>query len=133
MQPNTITLAVDKLNTGATTDKDYSRLDVFQNRANYVATTHTLDNRDTVSLYRTFPKQSGNYKGVAKSSIKLTKDISVLGVDQTSSIISPIIIEVSFSVPVGSPVADVLELRQTVLSILDRDDIMNALNNQLMI
>jgi hypothetical protein len=43
------------------------------------------------------------------------------------------IIEVSFSFPVGTPSADFVEQRQEVLALLDMDTIMDNLNQTLMI
>jgi hypothetical protein len=65
---------------------------------------------------------------VQKTSFKFTRDITVDGADGVSSITSPIIVEVNFSIPVGAESADVLLDRQTVLALLDDDTIMDALN-----
>jgi hypothetical protein len=133
MQPNQITLAVDTENTGVTTDKVYLRFEETLNRSTYVSDTHTYAEKDTVTLYRTLPKQNGNFKGVLKSSLKVTEDFSVPGVDSSTTLTSPVILSVSFSVPIGVTSADLLRLRQTVIALLDQDTLMNPLNHQLMI
>lgn len=132
MQPNVITLAVDELNNGTTVDHILTRYEEFQNRAVYIGADHALNARNTVTLYRTPPKPSGNFLGVGKSAIKLSQDITVLGADG-SSVVAPIIFEVSCSLPVGALNASTLLQRQKVVALVDRDDIMVALNSLLMI
>lgn len=133
MQPNEITLAVDVLNNGTTENQTYARFEEFLNRSIYIGSDHSLCLRNTLGLYRTLPKQSGNFKGVAKSSFKFSQDVVVDGVDGVSSITSPLILEVSFSVPVGATAADVLELRQRALALIDADTVMTPLNLTLMV
>lgn len=132
MQPNTITLPVDLLNTGVNTNQVFTRFEEYQNRSVYIGVDHTLTSRNTLSLYRTMPKVSGNFKGTAKSAVKFSLDVSVPGVD-TTSIVAPLIVEVSFSVPVGAASAVTLIARQKALALLDQDSIMAALNDLLMI
>lgn len=131
MLDNTITLAVDELNNDSTVDHIYTRIDQFQDRTVYQGPDHSLALRETMSVYRTKPNRSGNFHGVAKTSVKFTKDISVEGVDSTTAITAPMITTISFSFPVGVTDAEVLEERQKVLALLDMDTIMNRLNNDL--
>lgn len=134
MQPNVITLAVDEQNDGVgPVDHVFTRFEEYLNRALYVGANHSLAARDTLGLYRTAPKVSGNFRGVAKTAVKFSKDITVLGVDGVANIVAPIIIEVSFSVPVGALSADVLIMRQRQVALLDQDTIMGPLNELLMI
>jgi hypothetical protein len=133
MQPNTITLAVDELNTDITTDHVFQRFEEFQNRSVYIGPNHTVAGRNQLSFYRTFPKQSGNFRGTAKSAVKFTLDKTVLGVDGSSSIVAPLIVEVSFSIPVGTTDADILVMRQSALALLDSDTVMQPLNSTLMV
>ncbi len=134
MQPGSITLSVDTLNDGTTiVDNVYSRFEEFANRAIYIGANHQLDDRDTLSMYRTFPKANANFKGVAKSAVKFTKDFSVAGVDSSTTVTAPAIIDVSFSIPVGLTEAQLVVLRQRVLALLDNDVIMGPLNAQLMV
>lgn len=132
MQPNTLTFVVDVLNNGTTEEKVYTRFEEFQNRAAYIGSTHSPASRDMLALYRSFPTRNGNFRGTSKSSVKFTRDISVPGVDG-NSVIVPMIIELSFSIPVGAAEADVKEYRQTALAILDDDEVMTPLNMQLMV
>lgn len=127
MQANAITLNVDYLNNSTTTAEVYDRADYFQNRSTYHGANHASDSRDIFQLYRTYPKQNGNFKGVEKCSIKFTYDHSVDGVDGVATLTSPAIAEINFSLPVGMTAAEKLIVRQRVISILDDDTVMDDL------
>lgn len=133
MQANTLTLSVDPLNDDTIVAEAYDRFEVFSNRSVYIGANHAAEARDTISLYRSFPTKSGNFKGVNKSSIKLSRDNEVAGVDSSTTLTAPTIIEVSFSVPVGATAASLLQDRQRLIALLDDDAVMDALNLQLMI
>lgn len=133
MQPNTLTLSVDATNGGSPANETYTRYEEYQNRASYIGAGHLPDNRDTLAIYRTFPTKSGNFKGVAKSSVKFTKDVEVAGVDSSTTITSPIILDCSFSVPVGVSQAELVHARQRLIALLDGDAFMDSLNIQLMV
>lgn len=131
MQPNTITLAVNEDNDDGTTpavDKDYSRYEEYLNRSTYISEDHVLGASDTLKLYRSLPKPSGNFRGVAKTSVKFSKDFEVDGVDSSTSLTAPLIFECSFSIPVGVLTANVVEMRQRLVTLLCDDEIMNNLN-----
>lgn len=128
MQPNTITLAVDELNTDSTTDYVFTRYDVVNNHSVYIGEDHTPLKKDLLTLYRGIPKQSGNFAGVSKSATKFSWDVEVEGVDTSTTLTSPIICEISFSIPLGATDAEVLIVRQRAIALLDRDDIMVPLN-----
>lgn len=129
MQPNTITLAVDLTNSGSTTNVVYTRHEEQVNRTTYGGPAHTFTTTETMQFYRTLPTRSGTFLGAAKTSVKFTKSITVPN-SEGADTVYPLIGEISFSVPVGGTAAEVKELRQTILAALDRDDIMDALNNQ---
>jgi hypothetical protein len=133
MLNDTITLSVDELNDTNEVDHAFSRFEEFQNRSVYTGENHQLSAQDKMTFYRTFPKQSGNFAGTAKSACKFSKDYPVTGVDGLATLTSPMIIEVSFSVPVGITVADQLIGRQRVIALLDDDAVMVPLMNQLMV
>lgn len=133
MQANVLTLAVDELNTASTEDHVYSRFEEYANRSVYTHSSHVLTARDTLALYRTFPKASGNFKGTAKCAFKFSQDLEVTGVDGLAALISPLIAEVSFSVPVGVSAAQQMIARQRCIALLDDDTIMAALMNTLMV
>ena len=133
MQPDIISITVDPLNDATTEVQTYSRFEEFLNRSKYIGENHSLDAREELTLYRTFPKQAGNFRGVGKSAVKFATDIVVPGVDSTTSLNTAIIAEVSFSVPLGASAADVLLMRQRIMGLLDLDAVMSPLNEQLMV
>lgn len=134
MQPNIINISVDTLNdTLAIVSEPYERVEAFLNRSKYEGENHTLAARDEVTLYRTYPKQSGNFLGVGKSAVKFTLDVSVPGVDATTDVKSAVIAEVSFSVPVGVDPATTLLIRQRIMGLLDLDAVMAPLNDRLIV
>lgn len=136
MQPNVIVLPVDVDNDGGTTpavDLTFTRFDEFQNRSEYISEAHTIAARDKVGFYRTLPKASGNFRGVAKVAIKFTKDFEVNGVDASTVNVAPGIFEVSGSLPVGLTPAQTLELRMRAVALLLDDDVCGPLFDQLMI
>lgn len=130
MQADTITLAVDVLNNDVNVNKAFTRYQEFENRSVYIGPGHLPEARNLIGFYRTFPTKVGNFKGVLKTAMKFTKDVEVAGVDSASTITSPIIIDVTFSVPVGVTTAELVELRQHVVAALDSDTLMNSLNIQ---
>lgn len=119
MLDNSITLAVDILNTGVTTNRVYTRMEEYQNRSVYKGPSHSFTNRDTLGFYRTFPKQTTTENGVAKSAGKLTQDISVPGRDSSVTLIKPMIGDFSFNIPVGATSAQTLEFRQRMIAAID--------------
>lgn len=136
MQPDTFTLAVNDDNDDGTTaavDQVYNRFDEYQNRSVYIDENHTLALRNTITLYRSLPKTSGNFRGVAKTAIKLTEDVEVDGVDSTTTNVAPGLIDVSFSIPVGATPAFALELRMRAVALLLDDTIMIPLVDQCMV
>jgi len=133
MQPNQIVLAVDPENDDTIVNETYTRYEEFQNRATYIGAAHLPDTRDMLAIYRTFPTKSGNFKGTAKSSVKFTEDLQVAGVDSNTTLTAPLILELSFSVPVGATAAQVIHARQRLLALIDDDTIMDGLNIQLMV
>lgn len=133
-QPDVITLSVDEENDGVgPVNHVFSRFEIYQNRSVYIGANHSMSAKDTVGFYRTFPKPSGNFKGVAKTAFKFSKDVSVSGVDGSTTLTAPIIIDVAFSIPVGATHAQVLVARQRALALLDLDAVMTPLNEQLMV
>lgn len=132
MQSNEIILSVDEDNTGTNpVIKTYTRYDEYNNRTVYTGDNHSVASKNTLGLYRTFPRSSGNFKGVAKTSAKITIDTTVVGNDGLAQLTVPVIGEVNFSIPVGVSAADQMVIRQTLISLLDDDTIMEKLMNKL--
>jgi len=132
MQENTITVPVDLLNTGSTTDEVYRRQEENAGKSVYILeAVHSLIKRHMFSLFRTHPKKVGNFRGMAKSAVKFTQDLDIPGVDSTTTLTTPLIAEASFSIPVGATAAQVLEARQRLVAILDDDVVMVRLSEQM--
>lgn len=126
MLDNTITLSVDPANDSNPENQIFTRFDEYQNRSVYTGPNHSLSDRETLTFYRTAPKPSGNFKGVAKSSFKISRDVSVEGKDDTTTVAAIELGEVSFSIPIGTTAAEAMELRQRLIAVLDDDDLMAA-------
>lgn len=131
MIDNTVTLPVDVLNDGVLVNKTFTRYEEFQNRSKYISSSHTLSLRDFFDIYRTTPKKTGNFCGTAKSAVKFTMDVEVPGADSATTLTAPQILEVSFSLPVGSTAEQVVVLRQRAIAFLDNDTLMDRINLQL--
>lgn len=131
MLDNTITLAVDVLHNETTVDQDYLRYEEQANRSVYIGEDHSLSVRNQLVHTRSFPTQAGNYRGVAKSSFKFSQDVTVPGVDSTTNITAPLIQQISFSIPVGTPTAKVLEMRQRLVAYVNSDAFMDRLTQKL--
>lgn len=130
MLDNTITLSVDLLNTGTTTDVDFTRVDVFPNRSIYKSPDDTYVMRDMLGFYRTLPKRSGNLLGVEKAAFKITQDQVVPGVDATTTNTQPAILDVSWNFPVGTTPETRKILRQRAIALLDNDTLMERVGEE---
>lgn len=118
MLDNTITLAVDVLNNGTPVNQLFTRDEEYVNRSVYTGPDHSLVSRQTLGFYRTPVKKSGTDLGTAKSSFKLTEDVTVLN-SVGASVLKPAIVNVDASFPVGITAAVALELRQRAIAVLD--------------
>lgn len=118
MQANTITLAVDILNSGSTTNQAFERVEEQVNRSTYNGPGHTFASRNQMQFYRTNPVRSGAFLGAVKSSVKFTEDVTVDDAEGNDRV-APAIAECSFSIPVGTTAAKTLELRQRMIAALD--------------
>jgi len=136
MQDNTITLDVNTDNddgTTATVESIFTRFEEYLNRSVYIHTDHSLAMRNMLGLYRTIPKASGNFRGTAKSAVKVTKDFSVAGVDAATTNVAPSLAEANFSFPVGMTPAQTLEQRMCLAAMILFDTVMVPLTDQLMV
>lgn len=136
MLDNSISLSVDVTNDGDTTADEtqvYTRYEEHLNRSVYIAADHTMATPHTLSFYRTQPKANGNFPGMAKTAIKFSESLAITGVDGVSTLKVPLISEVSFAVPVGTTPAQLMEMRQRLIALLDNDTVMNNLSLTLMV
>jgi hypothetical protein len=128
MQDNTITLAVDTANNGTTSDKVYTRISVDGNRSTYInKAEHQPHVRNMLQLYRSDAKPSGNDAGTRKCAVKFTVDQTVPNRDGSGDMVKPLIVEVNIAIPEGTDAAQVLALRQHVVTLMDVDDVMEDL------
>lgn len=131
MLDNVITLSVDETKDGATTadvDHTYSRYDTYNARSIFHDGDHLPDMRKELTFYRTSAKSNGNFRGVQKSAAKFTTDISVVGVDSETTVIAPIIFEISASIPLGATEEQVVLEQQKVAAALADASLMVDLN-----
>jgi hypothetical protein len=132
MQPNTLTVGVDYLNDANVTNETYDRYSEFENRSIYVGANHSADSRDTITLYRTFPTKNGNFNGVQKSAIKLSKDHEVTGADGVATLTAPAIVEISTSFPVGMTEAEMLVCLMRAIGVQNlSDEVMDLVRKQM--
>lgn len=133
MQADSIVLPVDPANNSTVVNETFTRYKEAADRTTYIGAGHVPELRNEMSIYRTFPSRSGNFKGTSKSALKFTQDQEVAGVDSSTTVTAPMILEVSFSLPVGVTAAQVKALRQRAVAALDADSFMDGLNIQLMV
>lgn len=113
MQDVIITLPVDVGDTNVTTDEVFRRHEEHLHRSIYIAENHAMDMRKLLTLYRTPPKATTTYKGNMKTAYKFTEDVLILD-PLGNTITGPMIGEVSFSIPVGTPAALRLAFTQRI-------------------
>lgn len=122
MLENTITLSYDA------EGDDLNPVDVIIRRDQEYADRSVYNFPDAeagdhnVAFYRTRPKVAGNFRGVERTRQKLTKPVTVLGVDG-SSIVSSAIGEANFSMPKGMTAADKIAFLQELLAIHENEDV----------
>lgn len=131
MLDNVVTLAVDHDRDATPTDEAFVRFEEHLNRSLYTGADHSVESRNTLTLTRSIPKVSGNFRGVKKTSLKFTQDKVIAGVDATTTVVAPLILSVAISVPVGSTAADCMHLRERVRAVLDDQDVMTRLTESL--
>lgn len=117
--PEVVTLPVDVANNGTIVNTVINLFEGIPGRKEYHFPTHSFTQRDQVTFTRSLPKQNGNFAGTRKSAVKLTKDELVPGVDPSTDVKAPGILEISTSLPVGYTPAAAMQLRQRAIAILD--------------
>lgn len=127
-QPATIELTVDYDGEGSGTaaTEEWSNFDRLSNRSVYHSDAHTPILRDTLTIYRTLPKPTPTFYGVQKSAVKLSMDVTV-AIPNGETTRSPIIFELSASIPVGASSADVLKQEERIKGLIYNRDFMTRL------
>lgn len=128
MLPNELVLSVDPAHDSNPQDETYSKVkeDSSLGRSVYTGADHSLTMRETLTVSAREPIPSGQFRGVAKSSIKFTEDLTIpnaLGDD----IVAPQIGEISFSLPVGTTAAQAMHLRQRLVAALNSESFITTL------
>lgn len=117
--PESLTLPVDVANNGTIVNQVVDLFEAVTGRKEYHFQTHDFQSRDQLVFTRALPKVNGNFAGTRKAAFKLTKDTTVVGMDPSTQVKAPGILEISSSLPVGLSAADALLLRQRAIAILD--------------
>lgn len=129
MLDNTITVQKALATAGTPVTEELSRYEETVNRTTYKASDHNpgAGLRDQVQFYRTFPKVSGNSKGVSKVAIKATRDVTVSGVSSGTELTMPLIVDCQISVPVGTTEAVREDVVAIVRGVLQDNTLMDRL------
>jgi hypothetical protein len=126
---NDIIIAVDAANDGNPVNETYSILDPGQGKSVWTLDGTSLEDKVTLSLFATPPKRSGNFQGVIRSGGKFTLGVSVPAVnDETNKSVS--IMNIEFSIPLGTSEADVIHLCQRGVGFLANAVLMKDLTLQ---
>ena len=118
-----IVLSVDVANNNTPVAVNLARFREVTDETVYKLPSHTLSLRNLVAFSRTFPKQVGNFRGLARAKIVFTQDVTVVGVDG-ANIVAPFTFIVEARTPVGVSLGDQVSKRQHVISLLDNDALM---------
>lgn len=118
MLPNEISYAVDVAMNDVDVTTVCRRSDYVGGKSLYKLPGHTASSRNQLQFFRNEPKNTGNFRGTRRTSAKLTREISVPGVDATTSVVVPIIIELSCSFPLGVSDSDAIAARQFIAAVL---------------
>lgn len=127
--PDPITLSIDEANDSNPSDHILSRGREFATKTEYYDEDHTVASRSMCTVMCTLPKQNGNFYGTLKTSVKFTRDVTVTGVNG-EDIKVPSIAEANFSFPSGTDEAHATLMRQSLVSFLDLDSVMDLIHNQ---
>lgn len=129
MQPDQISINVDVANDDNIVQQTYNRVtSPGTSTSLYRMEGSDLVNKDELRFTGSLPKRNGNFQGVIRSGVRLSKDQEVPGVDTTTSIDSLVVMALDCSIPVGTPTATIVELRQRMHALIDSDAIMQPLN-----
>lgn len=80
--------------------------------ARMIGPSNDFDTKDILELKRTAPKPTADFPGVARSSAKFSRTVTINGVNYTA------IAEANFSIPVGMAGADIDSLRDDLGDLL---------------
>lgn len=125
--PNEVTLSVDVDGDGLTpVDELFENARRQDYKGEYIGENHTSLMRDTMTTYYTPPKPTSAFYGVDKAAIKFSMDVDVptpTGVNTRS----PVIFQLSGSVPVGASDADKVHVVQRVRAFVHSDHFLDLM------
>lgn len=78
-------------------------------------TTHAPNARNMVQLKRSLPVRAGQFRGALRSAIKLTRDHTVATASGDAELVSPLIVELSVSVPMGMKLPEGVTQKMEIL------------------
>lgn len=133
-QPNPIVLSVNEDNDDGTTaeiTRIFEQQEVYNGRSVYTTNDSTPLDRETLSLYASAAKPSGNILGTNKASVKTTRDCTVPGADGVANYTKPIIWKLEGSIPAGASTSLVKAELMKIVALAQTNEVMDQLiNNQ---
>lgn len=125
-----LTINTDPNNDDTIVAKIFSRARVLMNGLKtlyHMDNSHSTARPDTLSFETSEPKPNGQFLGVTRPKVVRRRTIDVESIDPGTEISQPLIGKVEFSIPVGATDAELLELRQDLIAVLDDDATMGTL------
>lgn len=132
MQDNSLIFSVDADGT-TYADETFERFETRLNSSVYHGANHVMDARNLMALFRTMPKENGNFKGFARSSYKVTQDVVVVGKDGLAQLTVPAIVKTEYVLPVGITEADRLAITRRSAAIGGNRAVIDPLTSGLVI
>jgi hypothetical protein len=129
-QAEQFTLNVNEDNDDGTTaevEKIFHRKEVYNGRSLYTTDASSSLARETLGLYASPAKPSGNILGTNKASVKTTCDCSVPGADGVAVYTKPIILKLEASIPAGADTTLVKAELMKLAAVMQDDSIMDQL------
>lgn len=128
MLDNEIVIPVAVVMGGATTDISCRRADFSSGKSLYKLPGHSYAAKNQLQCFANEPKPSGNFMGTRRTSVKYTHGVTVAGRDLSTSVVAPIIVELSCSIPVGVSDEDAIAARQVIVCFAGQAEVINTLN-----
>lgn len=128
MLENQIVVPVAEEMGGTPANVECRRSDFTSGKSLYKLPGHSYASKNQLQFFSNEPKPSGNFMGTRRTSAKLTRGVAVPGKDLSTSVVAPIIIELSCSIPVGVDDKTAIAARQFVMALGSQAEVINTLN-----
>jgi hypothetical protein len=128
-----LTIQSDVANNDTLVAKVFNRARVLMNGLKtlfHESNSHTTARPSTLSFETSEPRPNGQFMGVTRPKIVRRRTIDVESLDPAVEVTQPLIGKIEFSVPVGATDAEMLEMRQDLIAVLDDDTLMGTLMTQ---